>query len=779
MHGWRNGRRIAAAGVAALTMLAVMRLAPHAPLSARISGSTAIYAEGGELLRLTLASDGQYRVWVPLAAMPSRLPEAVQLYEDRWFHWHPGINPAAVVRSAFATYVDGTRQGGSTITMQLARRLYHVDSRTIPGKARQIAAALWLEARYSKREILEAYLNVAPYGGNIEGVGAASLVYFGKRVRDLTLHETLALAVIPQNPRRRLAATRSGERQLAPPQLSAARDRLWQAWRARHPEDVRFAADLELPMQSRSTAALPFGAPHFTDLVLGMRGNSAPAAGGEIRGSVDFNAQRTMERLVRNYVEAQRAVGVRNASAMLVDTTTMQVKAMVGSADYFDAAIEGQVNGALARRSPGSTLKPFIYALALDQGLLHPLTVLKDAPTSFGPFSPENFDGRFVGPITAQDALVRSRNVPAVAVAARLSRPGLYEFLQSAGVTRMAPERYYGLALALGGGEVTMEDLARMYSMLANEGVLKPLAYTADGPADRLQHVRLLSEEAAFVTLDMLRRNPRPDTGEPARMPVAWKTGTSWGFRDAWTAGVFGRYALVVWIGNFDGSGNPAFVGAKAAAPLFFEIVDALRALGAGGSEISRRQPAQLARVEVCAATGDLPNEWCRDRAMTWFLPGKSPIKVSSLHRPVFIDTRTGDAVCNEGPFTRREILEFWPSDLARLFREAGMPRRAPPPLPDCAGDGAFVSADAPQITSPLRGVTYTLRLSQSMPIALRANDSGRGTVFWFANQGFVGRADDGEGIAWNPVQPGRYVLRAVDTRGRADSREVDVEFTP
>jgi penicillin-binding protein 1C len=246
MKGWRKPLLIAAAFASAT--LVALRLVPHAPLGGDLSRSTAIYAESGELLRLSLASDEQYRLRIPLTAMSPKLPEAVVLYEDRWFAWHPGINPIALVRSAFVTYSGSARQGGSTITMQLARRVYGIDSRTIPGKLAQIGAALWLEGRYSKREILEAYLNVAPYGGNIEGVGAASLVYFHKRAQDLTLPEALALAVIPQNPRRRLAARGAGPAQDLPVALAAARERLWQAWVAQHPEDRRFAADLALPL---------------------------------------------------------------------------------------------------------------------------------------------------------------------------------------------------------------------------------------------------------------------------------------------------------------------------------------------------------------------------------------------------------------------------------------------------------------------------------------------------------------------------------------------------
>ncbi|MDB5920300.1 MAG: Penicillin-binding protein [Massilia sp.] len=245
-----------------------------------------------------------------------------------------------------------------------------------------------------------------------------------------------------------------------------------------------------------------------------------------------MRAQATLERSIGQFIDNHRGLGFANASAMLLDRDSGEVRALVGSANYFDASIDGQVNGTEAKRSPGSILKPFIYGLALDQGLLHPATMLKDAPTAFGPFSPENFDGRFVGPISAQEALVGSRNVPAVAVASKLANPRLYDFLKNAGVTRLATEQHDGLALALGGAEVTMEELGSMYLMLANRGVLTPISHGRRAASDnpKAQAPRLLSEEAAFITLQTLRTNRRPDTGEPAAPPVAWKTGTSWGF---------------------------------------------------------------------------------------------------------------------------------------------------------------------------------------------------------------------------------------------------------
>ncbi len=765
----RRWRFAAVALATCCVAMLALRLWPHPPLRAAVAVSTAVYARDGQLLRLALAPDDQYRLWVALDDIDPRLVQAVQLYEDRWFYWHPGVNPAALVRAAGATYSGGARRGASTISMQLARRVYRIQSQTPAGKLRQVAAALWLEARYSKRELLEAYLNLAPYGGNIEGVGAASLIYFHKRAQHLTLAEVLTLAVIPQNPRKRGGAAK-------PRELADARDRLWQLWLARHPEALAYQADIKAAPVLAASRDLPFLAPHLTDRLLREK------HAGEVWSGLDLRAQATLERSIGQFVDNNRGQGITNASAMLLDRDSGEVRALVGSANYFDASINGQVNGTEAKRSPGSTLKPFIYGMALDQGLLHPATMLKDAPTAFGPFSPENFDGRFVGPISAQEALVRSRNVPAVAVASKLANPRLYDFLKSAGVTRLATEKHYGLALALGGGEVTMEELGRMYLMLANRGALMPISHQRRNAGDgaNAQAPRLLSEEAAFITLQMLRTNRRPDTSEPAAPPVAWKTGTSWGFRDAWTAGVFGHYVLLVWVGNFDGNGNPAFVGVQTAAPLFFRIVDSLRGQHLDKPEPEPPLPANVTRIEVCSASGELPNDLCKDRSQTWFIPGKSPIRISQLHRAVTIDAASGRPTCARGPGTRSEVYEFWPTDMQRLFREAGMPRRQPPLLPDCGaageqqGDGPTIVV-AEQVDAPTRCACRSRRRWRCAPIRWRRRIpcSGSPTEAWSA------RARPTEAVAWTPAAPGHFQLRVVDQAGRADTREVDIEFAP
>ncbi|MEP6502811.1 MAG: penicillin-binding protein 1C [Betaproteobacteria bacterium] len=784
-------RALIACGVAVLALTA-LRLWPHAPLRERLGSSTPVLARDGTLLRLTLAGDQQYRLWTPLAQIAPVQVETVLLYEDRAFWWHPGVNPVALARGAWNSAFGSRREGGSTLTMQLARRLYAIDSRSPGGKLRQAVAALWLEARFSKHDLLEAYLNCAPYGSNIEGVGAASLIYFNHPAAAITLPEALTLAVIPQNPLKRLATGNDAENSgsLA---LQQARARLWALWSARH----ALAQAQALPSPpTLGRARLPFEAPHLTDMLLAQSADSGGIAAresdGAIHATIDPRMQRTLERVMAGYVGARSSVGIRNASALLLDASTMEVRAVVGSAAYGNAAIFGQVNGTLAKRSPGSTLKPFIYALALDQGLLHPRTILKDAPTAFGPFTPENFDGQFMGPLAAQDALTRSRNIPAVSVAARLQQPDLYQFLQLNHVSRLASADHYGLALVLGGGEVTPEELARMYAVLANAGDAQPLAYTREQSraVAKQEPQHLLSPEAAFITLDMLRQTPRPDTGAPAAPPIAWKTGTSWGFRDAWTAGVFGRHVLVVWVGDFDGAGNPAFIGIDAAAPLFLRMVDALRAQGLDPGAVARPQPPDLRRVEVCAATGGPPDALCPARVQTWFIAGKSPQQAGAEHRSVWVDTASGRTLC--GPdgaasaTAHRVVVEQWGSDMQRLFRQSGMPRRVARPG-DCAAPSAQAAADdaetpgeAPVIGSPLRGLDYILNPRAPQRRQLRAEAAADvRTLYWFAGNALLGRTAPGEGLAWQPPTPGRYELRVVDDKGRADYRALQVQLAP
>ena len=742
--------------------------------------STAYYDQHGRLLRLELAADGRFRLFTPLEKMSPTAVQGTLLYEDAHFYRHPGVNPLRLAKAFWTTYVRRSRRvGASTISMQLARIRFGIDSGSFGGKLTQMLRALQLERHYSKHDILEAYLNLAPYGGNVEGLGTASLVYYGKRPDQLSLVEALSLCVVPQNPSARAPRPRGG-----PSELDAARQRLFGMWVAAHPGDARQAPLMALPLDARTPAQLPYMAPHYVQEVASRL---PPGHRGAVDTGLDLDLQQLVERHAHAYVTRRRADGIRNTAVLLVDWRDMQVKAMLGSADFGDASIQGQVNGTEAKRSPGSALKLFIYGLALQQGLIHPRTLLKDAPTRFGIYTPENFEHNFLGPVSATDALVGSRNIPAVDLMAALKPPGFYGLLQQAGISGLKDEKFYGLALALGGAEVSMEEMLRLYAALPDGGLMRPLVFTP-GIHDDIQPVKLLTPEASFITLQMLAENPRPDALEVKvqdadAFPVYWKTGTSYSFRDAWSVGVFGPYVMAVWVGNFDASSNQAFIGREAAAPLFFDLVDALHArVGNFGRFAASPRNLNVTRVQVCAVTGDLPNRWCPHLADTWFIPGVSPIKVSDVYRRVAIDPATGRRACRIDPGTRFAVYEFWPSDLLKLFREAGIQRRTPPPFdPGCSLDAMADQGVAPRISSPQATVSYPLpadQVGKAQAPFTAVSDAGTRTLYWFVDERFVGETPRDKPLFWT-LRPGHFEVRVVDDQGRGDVRPMDVQLVP
>jgi len=736
---------------------------PKPPLLDGISFSQCVRDRNGKLLRITLTPDQKFRVWTPLHEISPDLIEATLRYEDKYYERHPGVNPVALVRGV----IDLVRfrrvtSGGSTITMQLARLRFRLHTRTITGKLKQIEYALELERHYSKSQILEAYLNLAPYGRNIEGAGAASQIYFGKSAVRLTGPEAVALSVIPQSPAHRALSNRDNA-------LVTVAQKNWYD-RAGEGGDSDFSARLFNP---HAQPEKKFLAPQFVQQVLGAQSN-----GREIVTTLDLERQQLIERRIRDYVSINRGRGIKNAAALLVDTRSMDVLAQIGSADFYNADIDGQVDGTHSPRSPGSTLKPFVYALGLDQGLIHPLSILSDAPQSFGDYNPENYDREFVGPIRASDALARSRNIPAVELAAELSHPTLYEFLRGAGVRLPSSNSVYGLALPLGGAEVTMQDLVRLYAALANNGELRPLRHTTNDPVSPKPR-RILSPEAAFLTLEMLNI-PRPelnyvDSNQVA--PVFWKTGTSHGFRDAWTIAVFDHYILGIWIGNFDGKPCNAFIGRSAAAPLAFQIIDSLRSAWPEVSQPHLPPPnANLKRVEFCAVSCDLPGPHCTDRVEGWFIPGVSPIKTCDVHREVLVDVATGLRVpVDDGTREiRREVYEFWPSEFLSIFSQAGVQRRTPPPfLPGTDPELSARSGNPPRIVTPFSAGKGEVLQSKSVPLRART-DADAHEIYWFANNMFIGKSKASEVLAWNS-SPGHYELTALDDHGRSTSCSVTV----
>lgn len=760
-----------ALGVAA--WLGLLRLVPKPLLVNRPGFSQQVSARDGSLLRLTLTSDERYRLFVPLDEIPEPMLAATLLQEDRHFFRHPGVNPVALLRALRETYLEGGRRvGGSTLTMQVARLRFGLVTRTPRGKLVQILRAFQLELFYTKREILEAYLNLAPYGANVEGVGAASQVWFGKDVGALGLAEALTLAVLPKSPAARSPHSASGRAALA-----AAARVLHARHRAAHGAD---ASDALAVLALRERGELPFLAPHLADRVVAEHPFER-----RLDTTLDPRVQRLAERQVALHVARGRRFGIRNAAVLIVDHRNMQALAYVGSADHANRDILGPVDGIRGRRSPGSALKPFLYALAMDAGLIHPQSLLRDASLTLSAWNPENFERDFLGPISATDALVRSRNLPAVQLANELPGAGLHGFLARAGVGGLRDADHYGLALALGGAELRLDELVGLYALLANGGVLRPVELLRGAPAPA-EETRLLSREASHLVLEMLRENARPGAvarvGEPrASTGLPWKTGTSWGFRDAWALGLVGPYVVGVWVGNFDGTPNPAFVGRYAAGPLLFRIADGLRELPGAALESPPPGALALVRTQVCALSGASPRAACPSRKTTWVIPGVSPIAPCTIHREVQIETASGLRACPGATRGVRSVVyEFWPSDLLALFRNAGIARRTPPPFAVACRESAGFSlarvGGAPlRIESPQARVVYQLRAAGADQIPLHAvADADSRSVDWFVNDAWVGRVASGDTLLWR-ARPGRFTVRAVDDLGRAQTRRIEV----
>ena len=765
-------------------------LLPKPELVSFTTYSRAYLDKDENLLRLTLAEDDRYRLYTKLDDISQTLVDATVLYEDKNFYQHGGVNFPAIARAFWTTYISGSRRvGASTITMQVARLRWQVPSNTLSGKIHQIFRAIQITRHYSKQQILESYLNLAPYGGNIEGIGAASLIYFNKKASELSLIEAITLSVIPQNPNKRSPSSKKGIEA-----LKTARLNLFNRWIVNNPEHASQAKFLDLPLRVRSSKQLPFLAPHFINY---MARQISRWDAGYVHTSLSSNTQRQLEKVLLDYVGQKKSIGINNASALLLNYKTMNIEAMVGSANFFDLEISGQVNGVLAKRSPGSTLKPFVYGLAMDEGLIHPMSLLKDSPVRFAGFTPENYDKQFLGPVLARDALILSRNVPAVTLQAKLKQQSFFDFLKKAKVSKLKSESFYGLALALGGGELTMLEIAQLYAMLANQGQHQQasgFASAASAASTAVDSTQLLSAEASFMILDILKDNPAPDAlnqqfvhqqSNNLKNNVPWKTGTSWAFRDAWAIGISGDYVLAVWVGNFDGTGNSAFVGRSAAGPLLFTLLDSVvRKTGWSVAENLWTRDLNIKQVAMCKNTGDLPGKYCKSTEDAWFVPGVSPIKVSTVYRAVPILKSSGLRACWFDPkFSEMKVFEFWRSDFLTIFKQAGISLKTPPPFADsCSLDQKSTTGMLPIIRSPQSTIEYVLQAKNTTSevdldethednlIALTVTvDPDVKKVFWFIDEQFVGEAEAGKVLFWKATS-GNHQLRIVDDSGRAAS---------
>lgn len=742
-------------GALILVLLVLDRAFPPPPLDPAYA--RVVLDMKGRPLRAFADTSGVWRYPVTLAQVSPRYIEALLGYEDRHFWRHPGVNPVAMVRGVWQWLRYGRAvSGGSTLTMQVARLIepYH---RSVPGKLRQMARALQLEWHYDKRTLLTVYLNRAPFGGNLEGVQAASFAYLGKSAAKLTHAEAALLAVLPQAPSRYRPDRH-------PDRARAARDKVMQrlvkqgAW----PDAVWREGQIE-PVLARGHFT-PMEAPLFARLAA----DSQPGA--LVHTTIDGDLQLWLEARVATYI--RRFPEQTSAALLLVDNQTMAVRAYVGSAEYGNLRRHGYLDMVQAIRSPGSTLKPFIYGLALDAGLVHSASLLSDAPRLGSDYRPANFTGAFQGPVTLTRALQQSLNVPAVQVLEALGPDTLVNRLDNAGV-RLALSDKPNPAIALGAAGVRLEQLVALYSSLTRQGqVAMPVWLAGQKAVSR----PLLSPGAAWITWQILSSQGRADqpfaseaTGRVNRL--AWKTGTSYGYRDSWALGVSGHWTLGVWLGRPDGTPLPGFYGQSAAVPLLLSVYSRL-----GDNSPLPAQPNTVSEAEICWPLGrrvsvTLP-EACLQHQSAWLLDERDPptlpdpmdwpsplrqVTLTSQGKPTL--TRCDDA-------SQSVWRALWPLSL-EPWRAPGERRKA------LLASGCEGEAQGADLQAPIRIVALgegNLIRSQRYRLQPRVL-GGVGKPFWFLN---------GQRLRWDGDQvlskAGRYQLVVVDEAGNSDRVEFRLE---
>ncbi len=588
-----------------------------------------VEAADGSLLRVFATDQGLIRLKTTVEQVDPRYIRYLAAYEDKRFAHHPGVDPLALTRALGQALSDGHAvSGASTLTMQVARLLEPLP-RTLGAKLIEMARALQLEWRYSKTEVLDLYLTLAPFGGNLEGVRAASLAYLGKEPRVLTEAEAALLVALPQSPSL-TRPDRSNQAALAA--RAKVLDRLVEAGEI----DAATARIAAATPVRQTRKALPFLAPHLAQRLV-----AAAPARLRHRSFIEPAIQSPLERLAREQLGVIDARA--NIAAVVVETATSRVVGHVGSAAFFSTRRAGQIDLAMARRSPGSALKPILYAIAFDEHRAHPGTILADVEQRFGAYAPSNFDGGFSGEVTARFALQRSLNVPAVEMLEAIGPRRLLARLAETGITPDLPlgDDGPGLALALGGAALSLEDLVALYAGLARGGEVRPLAVAFE--TEVLKGGRLVEPEAAALVADILRGAPRPAArGAADSGSIAFKTGTSYGYRDAWAIGFDGRFTVGVWVGRPDATPMPGVTGLSAAAPLLFRIFDALPGGGARSLTIlnaptSDTPPANLAYVSSAKSGLDaLKLRFPLDGALVVIgsTPKDLPLQVEGGRRP-------------------------------------------------------------------------------------------------------------------------------------------------
>jgi penicillin-binding protein 1C len=744
--------------------------------------ATILESREGQLLAARIANDGQWR-FPPVDSLPDNYKTCLLIFEDKHFYYHPGINPVSIFRAVMQNMKAGRIvSGGSTITMQVARMSMGNQPRTILQKMIEIWLAIRIEIKYSKEEILNIYANNAPFGGNVVGLSAASWRYYGRAPNHLSWAEVANMVILPNAP----GLMYPGKNDIV---LLNKRDRLLNELKLRNIiDDLTYELSTAEPL-AKKPMPLPSMAMHLLD-----RSSKEGQREKRVVSTLDYSLQNTVNELVKSYHENLKFKQIHNAAALIADIRTGEVLAYIGNAGLFDPIDHGQeVDIITSRRSPGSLLKPFLYAMAIDDGIITPGQLLPDIPVYYQGFAPKNFDKQFRGAVPANLALRSSLNVPFVSLLRDYTFEKFHYKVTKMGLKSLnQPAGHYGLSMILGGGDVTLWEMTGLYAGMArtlqsfneNKGQYRydlsdfqPLSYhaVAEMKSEKTQEY-LISAGAAWHTLKAMQMLRRPDAESNWQQfsnsqSIAWKTGTSYGHKDAWAIGLNSTYVVGVWIGNADGEGRPDLTGVAAAAPLMFSIFDIL-----GGNANFPMPVADMEMMSVCKQSGQRSSAICPDVEVVPM--AKNAFKTSSCnyHRLLHLDDSEKYMVNSMCYPVHKMVTKPWfilPPAQAWFYKKYNADFSLPPELKyDCiAQDKGHMEMIYPRNFTKVF-VPVEIDGQQGKVVFEAAHQNPEAKIFWYLNDEFIGETIRNHQLGLFPPA-GTHLLSLVDEQGR----ELSVPF--
>ncbi len=735
------------------------------PLPYKKQYSTIVFDNKKQLLHAFITPDEKWRMKTNLEEISPLLKKVIIEKEDKYFKWHIGVNPIAVCRAAIYNLFTGRRMSGaSTISMQVARML-QPKKRNVANKLIEMFRALQLEWKFSKDEILQMYLNLVPYGGNIEGVKSASWIYLNKNPDNLSLAEIVSLSIIPNRPTSLVPGKNN-------PLIIAERNK----WLKRFAEEKLFTekqiADALSEPFDAYRRQLPQLAPHIALKLKQQEGDI-------IYSFIDANSQFKSEKIIEDYVRTLKPLNINNAAAIVIDNETKQIVSYVGSASFFDSTDGGQVNGAAAIRQPGSTLKPLLYGLCMDAGLITPKMTIADVAVNYNGYVPENYDQKFNGYVTAEYALEHSLNIPAVKMLSLIGKEKMISSLSLCNFKQIQKDQHkLGLSLILGGCGASLEELTGLFSAIATEGMYSMPKYSVENSTS--QKYRILSSAASFMLHEQLSKVNRPDFPfnwqATDNLPkIAWKTGTSYGRRDAWSIGYNKKYTIGVWVGNFSGQGVPELSGASIATPLLFKLFNTLNY---NSSQNWFTQPITCETRIVCTETGLPPTEHCTNIVTDYFIPLVSATGTCTNNQEIMMSADEQMSYCvhckPENNYKKKWIKKIEPTMQAYFDENKINYDKIPPHNPNC--EKLFYDK-GPFIKSPTAGTEYLISKENPEPLQLQCQpEADVSKIYWYINDKFYKQAQAKEKIFFMP-QEGLTKISCTDDKGRNRNITITVKF--